>query len=98
MFIREERQPRKPHPNPLPDYRAREQSQTKSRPKISDDCYVTKTFAWMLFISSVVCFVLQFRTQQLAVAAERMRAEIEQPTAHNYWQTAEADANEVNGY
>jgi hypothetical protein len=52
----------------------------------------------MLFISSVVCFVLQFRTQQLAVAAERMRAEIEQPTAHNYWQTAEADANEVNGY
>ena len=56
---------------------------------------MTKTFAWILFISSVVCFVLQFRTQQLAVAADRLRQEIDQPMSHHEWQTVEVDTEEV---
>ena len=56
---------------------------------------MTKTFAWILFLSSVACFVLQFRTQQLAVAAERLRQEIDQPLPEHDWQTVEAGTDEI---
>lgn len=40
---------------------------------------MSKAFAWLLFLSSVACFVLSLRTQQLSVATEDALAEASRP-------------------
>ena len=56
---------------------------------------MSKSFAWILFLSSVGCFIMGFRTQQIRVAAE-----IEQTRALEPMLTADelsemADASEL---
>jgi hypothetical protein len=53
---------------------------------------MSKAFAWILFLSSVVAFGLQFRTQQIVSAADQSSAELGRPphTQPDFWQTADA--------
>jgi hypothetical protein len=53
---------------------------------------VSKVFAWILFLSSVACFIVQFSTQQIAAAADQWQGDASRPIAATQppWQTADA--------